>query len=440
MEPLLFLCHRLPFPPNKGDKVRSYHFLRHLAKRYRIFLGTFVDDPADWPHVARLEGLCAEVCVERLSPLAKRALSARALLFGEALTLPYFRSRALARWVRAIVAREGITRAFAFSSPMAQYLLDLRGVGCVADFVDLDSAKWDDYARRRPWPLSALYAREGRRLAAFEERVASSVAAVTFVTDDEARLFRERGLEASVRGAASGASVRRAAVAASARIVTVPNGVDSDYFSPVKSFPSPFAPGERAIVFIGAMDYWPNVDAAQWFAREILPKVRSREPSVRFHVIGMNPVPAVRSLASDPTVVVTGRVDDVRPFLQHASVVVAPLRVARGIQNKVLEAMAMAKAVVVTPASAASLTARRGVELEVGSEPAEFAARVSELLDPTRAAQLGGLARVRVVSDFAWRAALRRLDTLFAAETPAGPGAAETKVRTDSLSASLGAK
>ena len=402
MEPLLFLCHRLPFPPNKGDKVRSYHFLRHLAGRYRVFLGTFIDDPADWAHVASLQALCTEVHVEPLHPWSKRALSATALLTGEALTLPYFRSRSLATWVRATAAREGIVRAFAFSSPMAQYLLDVPGIRCIADFVDMDSAKWDDYARRRPWPVSALYSREARRLVAYERHVAASVEAVTFVTDDEARLFRER------------------APGSPGTIVTIPNGVDSEYFSPAGSFESPFSPDESAIVFTGAMDYWPNVDAVLWFAREVLPEIRRRDPSVRFHVVGMNPNPAVRSLTSDPAVVVTGRVPDVRPYLRHARVVVAPLRVARGIQNKVLEAMAMAKPVVVTPAVAASLAARRGVELEVASDARDFAARVLELFDPSRAAQLGGLARVRVVSDYAWPAALRKLDALLGAETLQG--------------------
>ena len=133
------------------------------------------------------------------------------------------------------------------------------------------------------------------------------------------------------------------------------------------SFPSPFAPGEHAIVFTGAMDYWPNVDAVLWFARDVLPEIRRCDASARFYVVGMNPDPAVRALASDPSVVVTGRVRDVRPYLGHARVVVAPLRIARGIQNKVLEAMAMAKPVVVTTPTAAALSARHGVEIEVAS-------------------------------------------------------------------------
>jgi sugar transferase (PEP-CTERM/EpsH1 system associated) len=394
MEPLLFLCHRLPYPPNKGDKVRSYHFLEHLAGRYRVFLGTFVDDPADWQHVERLKALCADVHVELLSPRARRVGSATGFLTGEALTLPYFRSRRLRAWVQATTRREGIKRAFAFSSPMAQYLVDVPQVRRFIDFVDLDSAKWGDYARTRRWPISALYAREARRLLCFERDVARGAEAVIFVTEDEARLFHKAAPESAVR------------------IMSIRNGVDSDYFSPAHDFESPFAAGERPVVFTGAMDYWPNVDAVLWFAREVLPEIRRRDPAARFYVVGMNPDAAIRALGNDPATVVTGRVSDVRPYLKHARVVVAPLRVARGIQNKVLEAMAMAKPTVLTPATAAALSALQGAEIEVAAEPREFAAKVLESMDPVRGEGMGMLARSRVLADYAWPASFKVLDEL----------------------------
>ena len=393
MEALLFLAHRLPYPPNKGDKVRSWHFLKHLAERYRVFLGTFIDDPSDRQHVSALEQLCAEVHVEEIVPWAKRARSMTALLSGEALSLPYFRSRALSRWVEQVVRREHVTRAFAFSSPMAQYVLDLPGVRCIADFVDMDSAKWGEYATRRGWPASALYGREARRLLAYERDVAARADVSVFVTDEEADRFRREtpGLQD--------------------RVVAIRNGVDSDYFSPARKFDSPYAPDERPVVFTGAMDYWPNVDAVAWFAREVLPEIRAQDPAVRFYVVGMNPERTVRALASDAATTVTGRVDDVRPYLQHARVVVAPLRVARGIQNKVLEAMAMAKAVVVTAGSAAALSVERD-EVEVAGDAHAFASRVIALMDPARAQDFGRRARARVLKDYSWGASLKQLDEL----------------------------
>ena len=324
MESLLYLAHRLPYPPNKGDKVRSYHFLAHLAKRYRVFLGTFIDDPADRGHLAAVRALCAAVHVETLSPLAQRARSATAFLSGEALSLPYFRSASLARWVREQLDREPIGRALAFSSPMAQYLPAAGMLRTVVDFVDMDSAKWAEYAARRRWPARAVFRREASRLRDYERAVAQRVDASLFVTDEERQRFLAEAPECAER------------------VHTVRNGVDGEYFAPDAALASPFPAQERPIVFTGAMDYWPNVDAVVWFAREVLPLLRARDPSVRFYVVGMNPDVAVQALASDAGTVVTGRVRDVRPYLQHAGVVVAPLRVARGIQNKVLEAKAMA--------------------------------------------------------------------------------------------------
>ena len=400
METLLFLSHRLPYPPNKGDKVRSYHLLQHLTQRYRVVLGTFIDDPTDWQHVDVLRRMCAEVHVEAIVPWSRRIRSTAALLTGEALTLPYFRSGTLQQWVGEVVRREHIERAFAFSSPMAQYLLDLPGVRTVIDFVDMDSAKWADYARRRPWPVSALYRREARRLLAFEKFVAARADASLFVTREEARLLSQ------------------AAPGYANRIVAIENGVDSEYFSPTHGFASPFAEDEHPIVFTGTMDYWPNVDAVEWFAREVLPRIRRQDARARFHVVGMNPLRQVRALQGD-AVSVAGRVDDVRPYLRHARAVVAPLRVARGIQNKVLEAMAMERPTVVTPGCASVLSARQGVELEVADDAPDFAAKVLEVMDAERGEGMGRRARARILADYAWSSRLARLDELIARMDPA---------------------
>lgn len=391
MQSLLFLAHRLPYPPNKGDKVRSFHFLRHLAGRYRVHLGAFVDDPADWQHVDAVRRMVAGLHVEPLARWRKGTASASAFLSGEPLSLAYFRSRALQQWARDTAQREPIELMFGYSSPMAQYFQEVPRARKVLDFVDMDSAKWAEYAERRPWPACALYRREAARLQAFERTAARLADVSLFVTDDEARRFL------------------KAAPECTPHVRTVRNGVDSDYFSPELACPSPFPGKEPAIVFTGAMDYWPNVDAALWFAREVLPLLR-RRVCARFYVVGMNPDLAVRALANVPGVVVTGRVPDVRPYLRHAAVVVAPLRVARGIQNKVLEAMAMARPVLATPACAAGLSARPGIDLETASEPSEFVSRIEAMLDPVRARTLGAAARERVLRHYAWPASYAALD------------------------------
>lgn len=408
--PVLFLAHRIPWPPNKGDKVRSFNILRHLARHHRVFLGCFVDQPEDVQHIGRLDEWCAGVHVVRLDPRLARLASARGLFGGEALSLPYYRSAALRRWVATTVQREGITQAVAFSGPMAQYV-DLPELECVVvDFCDVDSAKWTQYAAHRRGPLAWLYRREGERLLAFERAAAQRAGAALFVTEAEAALFR------------------RAAPEAAGRVWVMQNGVDAEFFSPAHALPAPWPAGGPVLVFTGAMDYWPNVDAVCWFAEEVLPALRARHPGLRFYVVGMNPAAAVRDLAG-PDVVVTGTVPDVRPYLAHADVVVAPLRVARGIQNKVLEAMAMARAVAVSTDSATGLAGEPGAAYLTAGTADEFVAAVDGLLaDPARRVDIGAVARRTVETHYSWTAHLGVLDALLgtpparavAAPLPAG--------------------
>ncbi|HNS94208.1 MAG TPA: TIGR03087 family PEP-CTERM/XrtA system glycosyltransferase, partial [Thauera sp.] len=312
----------------------------------------------------------------------------------EALSLPYYRSPRLARWVEQVVAENGIRSAVAFSGPMAQYL-DVPGLSRrVVDFCDVDSAKWTQYAADRRWPMSWLYRREGERLLDFERDAAATVDASLFVTEAEAALFR------------------RAAPALASRVGVMQNGVDADFFSPANAGASPYPSGGPVLAFSGAMDYWPNIDAVTWFVGEILPIIRRTLPAVRFWIVGMNPAPAVRALAS-ADVFVTGTVADVRPYVAHADVVVAPLRIARGIQNKVLEAMSMARPVVVSAASAVGLAARDGIECAIVEGAEGTAGRVLELLaDPARRARMGEAARTCVEARYSWQAHLALLDQL----------------------------
>ena len=384
MEPLLMLVHRIPFPPNKGDKVRSFHLLEFLASRYRVHLGTFVDSTDDRVHVPRLQEFCASFKVVEIRPAVARIRSLAGLLTGEALTLCYYRNAILAEWVRSIVREQRITKAVVFSSAMAPYLSNLAKLRVVVDFVDVDSAKWTQYAQTRPWPLSMIYKREGVRLLDFERAVANRAAASVFVTPAEAQLFRTLAPESAQR-------VRYAQ-----------NGVDTQYFSPEHYLPNPFPPDEDAIVFTGAMDYWPNVDAVSWFAQEALPAIVAQRPNARFYIVGVQPTSAVQALAKDARIVVTGRVPDVRPYLKHARVVVAPLRVARGIQNKVLEAMAMARPVVVSATAAGALSAIPATEFEVVEGASGFIEKTIALMDPERGNGLGRAARQRVLADYNW--------------------------------------
>ncbi len=387
---LLYLVHRIPYPPNKGDKVRSFHLLKALAERHEVFLGSFIDDPEDEAYAGALAPWCRQVHLARLHPRRAKLASLRGLLSGEALSLPYYRDAGLARWVRETVSRERIEAVLVFSSTMAQYARGL-GLPVFVDFVDMDSAKWRDYAPQHRWPMSWLYAREGRRLLAHEREVAVAARAAYFVTEAEAQLFRDAAPESA------------------GKVHAVGNGVEADYFAPDPQRPSPYPEGELPLVFTGAMDYWPNVDAVQWCVAEMLPALRQRWPQLRLSIVGRSPTPAVQALAGE-AVRVTGTVDDVRPYLQHAAVVLAPLRLARGIQNKVLEAMAMVRPVVAAQGCVRVIDAEPGIEL-LGAELADdYVRAVDDLLaDAPRRAAIGEAARRRVLQAYSWPARLARL-------------------------------
>ncbi|MGZ8981321.1 MAG: TIGR03087 family PEP-CTERM/XrtA system glycosyltransferase [Burkholderiaceae bacterium] len=399
VEPLLFLSHRIPFPPNKGDKIRSYHLLRHLAQRYAVHLGTFVDDPADRVHVPALESLCASVYAVDIAPAFAKVRSLTGLLSGEALTVPYYRAPALQRWVDATVRSQRIEQCVVFSSAMAQFVDDQPGLRCVVDFCDVDSAKWKQYSASQAWPSSAIYRREAVRLLAFERVVARRSAASIFATPAEAAMFVNLAPESE------------------GRVHVVENGVDGSFFSPDALRPTPFPADETPIVFTGAMNYWPNVDGVCWFASEVLPRLVQRDPSVRFYVVGMNPTPVVEALARDPRIVVTGRVPDVRPYVQYARLVVAPLRIARGIQNKVLEAMSMARPVLMSAASAAGLSGRAGSEFEIAEGADEFAAKALAMLGDGRADAMGRRARATVLTERDWSRNLAAFERLLQPRT-----------------------
>jgi polysaccharide biosynthesis protein PslH len=397
---LLYLVHRLPYPPNKGDKVRSFHLLKHLTSRHRVFLGTFLDDPADASHVETVREMCPDLHVARLDPRLAKVRSLRGLITNEALGLGYYRDPGLHAWVSQTLAENDIAGVVVFSSVMAQYFNPAPGeksIPMLVDFVDVDSEKWTQYAARHHWPMSWLYRREGRRLLTYERWVAKRAHRSFFVTDHEVALFHALAPE-SVYNSES-----------------MSNGVDAEFFAPDPARLSPFPvpslePSSIALVFTGAMDYWPNIDAVSWFVHDVLPALRVDWPQLVFYIVGRSPQPSVLALACD-SVVVTGTVPDVRPYLQHASVVVAPLRVARGIQNKILEAMAMSRPVVAARSCVEVIQALPGKELIQASEAPDYVREIDALLkSPMRAASVGASGRQRVVKSFSWDAHLGQID------------------------------
>ena len=394
MQRLLFLVHRIPYPPTKGDKVRSYNLLKYLARRYRVHLGAFVDDAADFAHAPALRELCEECHLVRLNPALARVKSLIGLASGEPLTLPYYRSASMSRWVKQVLRATPVDGVLVFSSAMAQYVMSATGVNRVADLVDVDSDKWRQYAATQRWPYSAIYRRESRALLRYEREIANRFDATVFVSAAEAGLFRQLAPETADK------------------VWHVNNGVDGDYFSPERTYADPYGGGERVLVFTGAMDYWPNVDAVVSFARGVFPAILRGSPGARFYIVGARPAAEVRRLAELPGVRVTGAVPDIRPYLAHAKLAVAPLRLARGVQNKVLEAMAMATPVLASPQAAEGIEARVGKELLVAAGETEFVREALRLLQRDSASAIGVAGRARALASYAWEGSLSRFERL----------------------------
>ena len=399
---IVFLAHRIPYPPEKGDKIRAWNVLQHLTARHRVHLATFIDAPDDVRWVEHLERVCASVLWRPLSPRRATLRSLSGLLSGAALTEGYFGDRRLHAAIEGVLARYSPSLIYVFSSAMAPYVPYRHSARVIIDLVDVDSEKWRQYAASSTGLARWLYAREGRALLALERRAARAADAVLFVSDAEAELFK------------------RLAPEAACRTHGITNGVDAAFFRPVPEVPNPV--GDRpAIVFTGAMDYRPNAEAMIWFVGQVMPRLRGHRPVPRLWIVGANPGRVVRALAG-PDVCVTGRVPDVRPYLHHARAVVAPLQIARGIQNKVLEAMAMGAAVVATPQAREGLDRCRSDELLTAATPAAFAEALLRILNG-EGEEIGKRARARVALNYRWQDSLDALDRLVntAMGEPAAP-------------------
>lgn len=396
MPEILFLVHRAPWPPDRGDRIRSWHMFEALAKLAPVHVAALADNEADAALARdRMAPLCSSLAIEVRK--ASRPISlAQAISRGEPVSNRLFRSPALARRVDALIGRGGVSHIVAFSGQMAQYLPVRFDGPVLMDFVDVDSAKFATYAQQDGrQPLHWIHSREARILGAYEAEVARRVDASLFVSEAEAALFRSRsGLGPD-------------------RVRAVENGIDTARFDPALPFDTVGAGEGPLAVFTGQMDYRPNIDAVRWFAADILPLIRRRHSQARFAIVGRAPTEEVRALGPLPGVTVTGEVPDVRPWLAAADAVVAPLLLARGVQNKLLEAMAMARPVVASAAAATGIDALPGEHLLVADGTDAMAGAVCTLFDdPAAAAAMGRAARARMIARYGWDACMVPLGEL----------------------------
>jgi sugar transferase (PEP-CTERM/EpsH1 system associated) len=382
---VLYVTYRVPYPPNRGDRIRSYHFAKWIAGRSNLFVACFSEEGVSQAAREHLRGLCRQFAIVPLNPRLRWLAGGLSLAGGGSITAGWLRSKRLRRIIAAWASVHRFDVAVALCSGMAQYLdaPELASARKVVDLVDVDSQKWLDYARdARGW-RSWLYRLEGRRVRRLEASLPKRGYALTVVSEDEAAIFRRHTTEGS--------------------LAAISNGVDLDYFQPT---PSPRRPGWQC-AFTGVLDYHPNVVGLNWFCQEIWPQVRREHPQANFVIIGQRPTKAVQRLDEVPGVVVRGPVPDVRPHMARADVIVVPLTIARGIPNKVLEAMAMGRPTVASPAALAGLQVQSGHHLLAAQSAGEFAAAVNRLLaDQVLAARLGAAARQFVQQHHNWATCL----------------------------------
>ena len=390
---ILYLAHRLPYPPNKGEKIRSFHHLRHLSAAHDVHLISFVEKNDDDP--GPLCEMCRSVELVPLSRAGAMLRSAAALAGAGSLSAAYFASAAMRRAIQRATATTSFDVAWASSSAIAEHLTSSRARRRIVDFVDVDSEKWREFAQHTSGLRASIYMTESRRLAGLEARVAAGADSVLLASESEATLLRQRLPEAPVR--------------------VVLNGVDSGYFRPSETNADDRA---AQLVFVGALDYRPNIDAVLFFLRDVLPQLRERWPKIEFTAVGHRPVAELRRAAHQAGVHVAGSVPDVRPYLADAAICVVPLRFGRGVKNKVLEAMAMGVPVVASRVAADGLDVRDREHLLTADTAADIAAALAELVpDRERRRTLAANALRYVREHHRWERVLSGLDDALTCST-----------------------
>lgn len=385
---ILYLCHRFPFPPRRGGKIRPFNMIKHLSARHEVTVASLARSHDEAREGAGIAPYCRRYEVSEVSNPIQFARMLARVPTPVPSSMGYFYSRSLARRVRHWLAAERFNLIFVHCSSVAQYVAGVRGVPKILDFGDMDSRKWLEYSRYRPFPLSGVYWLEGVKLAAEERRLAGRFDLCTATTRAEWET-----LESYRTGVATD---------------WFPNGVDCDYFSPVAR---PY--DADTICFVGRMDYYPNQECMFDFCVNTLPLVRARRANVKLLIVGADPSPAVKKLGELPGVTVTGSVPDVRPHLQASALMVAPLNIARGTQNKILEAMASGVPVVVSHVAAGGVDAVADEHFAVASTPEEHARAILRILnDPAERRRFALSGRERMLSHHDWDRSMQRLDRI----------------------------
>ncbi len=399
----LFLAHRIPFPPDRGDKIRSHYMVRAIARIKPVHVACFADNASEMAHEGDLAAIAQSYCLVRRHK-SINVSGAEALLTRKPISLTSFYDKKIADYVRTVIDKFNVTTIFVFSGQMAQYVPQDYSGRLIVDFVDMDSEKFASYAKDGQHPMRYIYSREARLLRKFEIEIANRANVSTFVSNNEVEVFRKNAPKCT------------------GNVQTLSNGIDTSFYDPrsVALVSLTNEIGDSDILFTGQMDYPPNIEAVSRFATKILPQITAENPDARFIIVGRQPTEAVRALHDGDRVIVTGEVADVRPWLHGAKFVVAPLSVARGVQNKVLEAMAMEKPVFASSEAATGIDAEHGKHFFVSSDDDEMASQINAHFAMRKKVQAVGIAARRHVQDtMSWDAMLAKLPQLLLGEEKA---------------------
>ena len=401
---ILYVCHRFPYPPKRGGKIRPFNMIRHLSRSHEVTVCSLSRSETESAEAQGIAPFCAEFHLAQVNDRVQMLRMIASLPTPITASASYFHSARLARTINRLLAESRFDLIFVHCSSAAHYVRNVRGVPKILDFGDMDSQKWLEYAQYKPFPLSAGYRWEGMRLHAEERQLARRFDFCTATTRAEWETLKELAVDTPNDW--------------------FPNGVDSEFFAPAVA-----AYDADTIVFVGRMDYYPNQQSMFDFCANVLPRLRAQRPTVKLQIVGAAPSPAVWRLGELPGVTVTGSVADVRPYVTRAALTVAPLRIARGTQNKILEAMAMGVPVVCSHVAARGVDAVSGTHLLATGTPEETCAAILGILEhPRERARLADAARARVLSHHAWANSMKRLDAII--DRCLGVFASQQKLRT----------
>lgn len=385
---ILVVCHRFPFPPKRGGKIRPFNVIAHLSRNHEVVVASLVRSEQEAREGEGLRDYCQKYLMERATRPRSLARMVARLPTPIPSSMGYFYSARLGRRIRQELKESQFDLIFVHCSSVAQYVEDVTDIPKLLDFGDMDSQKWLEYGKALRIPVSLGYLVEGRKLQRAEKRLATKFDYCTCTTRAEMETLESYDVGAPT--------------------AWFPNGVDHEYFKPASE---PYDP--ETISFVGQMDYYPNEQCMVDFCRETLPLIRAKRPGARLCIVGANPSPAVKRLARIPGVTVTGSVPDVRPYVLRSAVNVAPLEIARGTQNKILESLAMGVPVVASNLAAGGIDAVPGEHFLTAGSPREHAHAVLRLLDdPAQRRKFAEAGRARMLSHHDWKRSMKRVDQL----------------------------